>query len=80
MKHKKTYYPVDPIPTIKVKEDDWWLATDIQKEVKKLTKKYISLILIGRMAKKYNLYKKTPYGFKLYHKDLVKILLSYLKQ
>jgi hypothetical protein len=80
MKNKKTYYPVDPIPTIKVKEDDWWLATDIQKEVKKLTKRYISLILTGRMAKKYNLYKKTPYRFKLYHKDLVKILLSYLKQ
>lgn len=80
MKCKKTYYQVDITPTIKVKEEDWWLATDIQREIKKLTKRYISLILIGRIAKKCNLYKKTPYGFKIYHKDLVNIILKYLQQ
>ncbi len=74
MRSRKSYYPVDPTPTLQPKDNDWWLATDIQKEVIKQTNKYISLIFIGKIAKEYNLFKKTPYGFKVYHKDLVKII------
>ena len=76
MKSRKGYYPVDPTPTVKLKESEWWIATDIQKEVIRKTKKYISLIMIGKIAKQYNLYQKTSYGFKLYHKDLVKIIIK----
>lgn len=74
MKSKKGYYPLDPTPTVQVKDSDWWIATDIQKDIIKKTKKYVSLIMIGKVAKEYNLFKKTPYGFKVYHKDLVKII------
>ncbi|MDM7273592.1 hypothetical protein [Sulfurihydrogenibium azorense] len=78
MKTKRSYYPVDPTPTVKSKDSEWWIATDIQKEVIKRTKKYISLIMIGKIAKQYNLFQKTSYGFKLYHKDLVKIIVKNL--
>ncbi|ACN98566.1 hypothetical protein SULAZ_1276 [Sulfurihydrogenibium azorense Az-Fu1] len=38
MKTKRSYYPVDPTPTVKSKDSEWWIATDIQKEVIKRTK------------------------------------------
>ncbi|WP_297889729.1 hypothetical protein [Sulfurihydrogenibium sp.] len=78
MKSRKSYYPTDPTPSLKAKDNDWWIATDIQKEVIKQTKKYVSLIIIGKFAKKYNLFQKTPYGFKVYHKNLVNIITKSL--
>jgi hypothetical protein len=69
----KLYYPLDPTPTVKSADTEWWLSTDIQKEVMKRGK-YVSLPRIGRIANKYGLVKKTTYGFKLYHKDLIDII------
>jgi hypothetical protein len=69
----KLYYPLDITPTVKATDTEWWLSTDIQREVAKRGK-YVSLPRIGRIANKYNLVKKTTYGFKLYHKDLIDII------
>lgn len=72
----KLYYPLDSTPTVKPKDTDWWIAQDIQKEVLKRKNQYISLTKIGRIAKKHDLVKKTTYGFKLYHKKLVDLIVD----
>lgn len=55
-------------------EADWWTATDIQREIKRLYGRYVSLTKIGRVAKAVDLVKDSGYGFKLYHKDIIKYL------
>jgi Zn-dependent peptidase ImmA (M78 family) len=71
----KLYYPLDPTPTVKAADTEWWLSTDIQREVAKKGK-YVSLPRIGRIANRHGLVKKTTYGFKLYHKKLVDIICN----
>ncbi|MBX0312484.1 MAG: hypothetical protein JHC31_12055 [Sulfurihydrogenibium sp.] len=73
---RKLYYPLDITPTVKPKDIDWWIAQDIQREYIRRKNQYISLTKIGRIAKKNNLVKKTTYGFKLYHKKLVDLLVN----
>lgn len=55
-------------------EKDWWLAADIQREIRKRYGRYVSLTAIGKVAKEYEMAKQTSYGFKLYHRDLVDII------
>ena len=60
-------------------KDDWVVCTDIQEELKK--RGYcVTLQKIGRYANEYGLSKETRLGFKLYHRQLVKIILEDLQQ
>lgn len=78
MRSRKSYYPIDITPTVKMRDNDWWIAKDIQREIIKRKNKYVSLVYIGRTANKYNLSKKTSFGFKLYHKKLVDLIVNEL--
>lgn len=54
---------------------EWFVATDIQKEIQLKYGKFVSLSKIGRTAKKLGLSKEVKScGFKLYHKSLIDIL------
>ena len=76
MKSRKSYYPIDMTPTVRMKDTEWWVAKDIQTEVIKRKNKYVNLVFIGKLANKYNLSKKTSFGFKLYHKKLVEMIIN----
>lgn len=74
MKSYKTYY--NPyrdlkLPCVKNYEEEWWVARDIQRCIITKYRVYVSLSLIGRIAKKLNKRIKTSYGFNLYHRSLV---------
>lgn len=66
--------PYDVPVVVEDKEADWWIATDIQKEISKKYGKYVGLSIIGAVAKEYGLVRQTNFGFKVYHKDLVDII------
>lgn len=56
------------------KEAEWWIASDIQREIARRYGKYIGLPTIGAIAKRFGLVRKTSFGFNLYHKSLVDII------
>ncbi|RMD47617.1 MAG: hypothetical protein D6834_00510 [Aquificota bacterium] len=67
-----------PIEYPHYKEETWWVASDIKEEIRKMTGKYISLVKIGKIAKENNMVKDSGKGFKLYHKDLIPILIDFV--
>lgn len=74
MKSYKVYYDHYrgiELPCVKNYEDEWWVAKDIQKCIITKYRVYVSLSLIGRIAKRLNKRMRTSYGFNLYHSSLV---------
>lgn len=66
--------PIDAPVVAYDTEADWWVASDIKREIVRKYGKYVSFTVIGAVAKKCGLVRQTSFGFKLYHKDLVDII------
>ncbi|MEZ0323881.1 MAG: hypothetical protein ABWJ98_06215 [Hydrogenothermaceae bacterium] len=74
MKTRKNYYTppkVFNLPVVENPESDWWIAKDIQKEISVKYGRYVSLSVIGKVAKMLGKSVKTSYGFNLYHRSIV---------
>jgi hypothetical protein len=54
-----------------MRDNNWWIAKDIQSEIIKRKNKYVSLIYIGRTANKYNLSKKQALDLNCITKNLL---------
>ena len=70
--------PADNIQHPKYFADEWVTCTDIKEELKK-NGHCVTLQKIGRYAREYGLSKETKLGFKLYHRQLVKIIMEDLQ-